>query len=158
MNVTFACSRCDQAARVDVPGSADSLACPHCQGRIQFPHGAWSHGQLSRCLVCPCTELFLRKDFPQRLGVAIVSVGFLGSTIAWYYHWIFTAYAALFATALLDVVLYFFVGQALVCYRCQAHYRQVAGLDLHSPFSLETHERYRQQAARLAEQSLGGTP
>jgi hypothetical protein len=100
----------------------------------------------------------LRKDFPQRLGVAIVALGFIGSTIAWYYYWIYTAYAVLFATALLDVVLYFFVPAALVCYRCQAHYRHVAALDLHSPFSLETHERYRQQAARLAEQSLGGTP
>jgi hypothetical protein len=107
-------------------------------------------------VVCPCTELFLRKDFPQRLGVAIVAAGFIGSTIAWYHHWIYTAYAALFATALLDVVLYLFVPMALVCYRCQAHYRQVDGLESHSPFSLETHERYRQQAARLAERQAAG--
>jgi hypothetical protein len=152
MNVTFACPRCEQAARVAVADADRSLACPQCRARISFPEGAWTGGRLSRCLVCPCTELFLRKDFPQKLGIAIVAVGFIASTIAWYYYWIYTAYAALFATALLDVVLYFFVPQALVCYRCEAHYRQVAGLESHSPFSLETHERYRQLAARLAEQ------
>jgi len=81
-----------------------------------------------------------------------VGVGIIASSVAWYYHWIITAYAALFATALLDVVLYFFIPQALVCYRCHAHYRQLADLESHSLFSLETHERYRQLAARLAEQ------
>jgi hypothetical protein len=45
--------------------------------------------------------------------------------------------------------LYQLVGFALVCYRCHAHYRGVRGLDSHAPFRLETHERYRQQAARL---------
>jgi hypothetical protein len=43
------------------------------------------------------------------------------------------------------------VGDSLVCYRCQAEYRQLPSLAEHGPFRLETHERYRQQAARLAQ-------
>jgi hypothetical protein len=39
----------------------------------------------------------------------------------------------------------------LNCYRCQAQYRDVPGLENHGGFDLETHERHRQQVARLAE-------
>lgn len=149
MNLTFACPRCERPARLEVAESARKIDCPHCAAELPIPANAWVGGRLTRCLVCPCKDLFLRKDFPQRLGVGIVAVGLIGSTIAWYFYWIYTAYGILFATALLDVVLYWVVGQALVCYRCGAHYRGLAGLTSHAPFNLETHERYRQEAARL---------
>jgi hypothetical protein len=83
------------------------------------------------------------------LGVSIVVVGFIASSIAWGFHMIYTTYAILFATALIDVTLYFLVGNVLQCYRCRAEFRQLADLSRHEPFHLETHERYRQQAARL---------
>jgi hypothetical protein len=105
-----------------------------------------------RCLVCPSTDLFLRKDFPQRLGVGIVTVGILASCITWAMSEIVATFAILFATALVDVVLYLVVPDALMCYRCGAMYRQASGTG-HEPFNLETHERYRQQAARMADHS-----
>jgi hypothetical protein len=135
MNVTFDCPRCDEGARVDVPEGAKSLACPHCQHALRFPDGAWKDGRLSRCVVCPSTDLFLRKDFPQSLGVGVVVLGVVSSTIAYYFGHIYLTFACLFACAAIDFVLY--------------HYRLLAGLDAHSPFNLETHERYRQEAARL---------
>ena len=59
-------------------------------------------------------------------------------------------FAILFATALVDVVLYLIVPDALMCYRCGAQYRMAEGMARHGAFNLETHERYRQQAARMA--------
>jgi hypothetical protein len=41
------------------------------------------------------------------------------------------------------------VGNALMCYRCGAQYRGVAEMESHGQFNLETHEKYRQLAARL---------
>jgi uncharacterized protein YbaR (Trm112 family) len=149
MNVTFDCPHCDQAARVDVPDGGKALACPHCSGTLRFPDGAWKDGQLSRCVVCPSTDLFLRKDFPQSLGVGVVVLGIVSSTIAYYFGYIYLTYGLLFACAAIDFLLYYVVGQALVCYRCHTHYRMLDGLDAHAPFNLETHERYRQEAARL---------
>lgn len=99
--------------------------------------------------MCPSTDLFVRKDFPQRLGVLIVAVGIIGSSIAWYQGNLLWTYGVLFATALIDVLLYVFVGDALMCYRCQAQYRGVAQMDSYQLFDLETHERYRQLAARM---------
>jgi len=106
---------------------------------------------LSRCLLCPSTDLFIRKDFSQSLGVAIVIVGIVLSSAFWAYRMPFWTYSVLFATALIDVVLYFTVGNVLQCYRCQAQYRGVPGLENHSGFDLETHEKHRQQKIRLAQ-------
>jgi hypothetical protein len=150
MNVTFSCPTCQRAARLEVEPGARQLECPHCQQAIGIPTDAFDGPALTRCLVCPSTDLFVRKDFPQRLGVALVAIGIIGSSIAWGYGWLIVTFAILFATALVDVVLYLVVPNALMCYRCNAQYRSVEGLDRHGAFNLETHERHRQQVARMA--------
>ncbi len=91
----------------------------------------------------------MRKDFPQRLGVTIVSIGILASCVSWAYQEVKITFGILFLTAIVDVVLYLVVPCALMCYRCGAQYRQVPGLDAHGSFNLETHERHRQQKARM---------
>mgnify|MGYP001362427607 CR=1 FL=1 len=91
----------------------------------------------------------MRKDFPQRIGVGLVVVGILGSSIAWAYGHLYFTFGILFATALADVLLYTFVGEQLMCYRCHAEYRGVGDLESHQPFNLETHERHRQTTARI---------
>jgi hypothetical protein len=101
--------------------------------------------------------LFVRKDFPQRLGVAIVVTGFVISCITWNYYLTYATFAVLFATAAIDVVLWFLVPNCLNCYRCDAQYRGLSGLDRYQPFNLETHERYRQQEIRLR-QTAGRAP
>jgi DNA-directed RNA polymerase subunit RPC12/RpoP len=152
MNVTFTCPDCNQDSRADVSTIDRALRCPHCHAAIGFPDDAFDAHGLARCLVCPSRELFVRKDFPQRLGVAIVVVGLLASCVAWYYYSLFWTFGILFATAAIDVLLYLVVGDALVCYRCGAQYRSADGLDRHKAFDLQTHERYRQQQARLEKQ------
>ena len=104
--------------------------------------------RLNRCLVCPSTELFVRKNFPQRLGIAIVVVGLAMSCVAWGYRDLFWTFGILFSTALLDVILFFVVPDCLTCYRCGARYTGTDGMSEFGNFNLETHEKYRQQAAR----------
>lgn len=158
MNVTYACPRCDQAVRTDVADGAREIVCPACRVPITIPAGAFEAGHVNQCLVCPSTDLFVRKDFSQRLGVGIVTLGFAASCVTYFFHMIYWTYAILFATAAVDVVLYFLVPNCLNCYRCDAQYRGLAGLDEHEAFNLETHERYRQQAIRLREAAAGGKP
>lgn len=151
MNVTFACPACGAVSRVEFSGETPAIGCSHCAEKLLIPAGAVEGEQVHRCLVCPSTELFVRKDFSQRLGVTIVVAGLAASCVTWYWHELLATFAILFATAAVDFVLYFFTGNSLQCYRCHAEYRGVEGLEKHEPFNLETHERYRQQAARLAE-------
>ena len=151
MNVTFTCPHCQSTSRSAVEPAAAELVCGACGQAIAMPAGAIDREQLHRCLICPSTDLFVRKDFPQRLGVWIVTLGIIGSCVAWGYYERWLTYAILFATALADVVLYAVVPNALMCYRCGAQYHGAPDLEPHSPFDLEIHERYRQQKARLEE-------
>ena len=47
----------------------------------------------------------------------------------------------------------FWVGDAVVCYRCNAHYRGVVPRDAHRPYELVIGERYRQE--RIRREQLG---
>ncbi len=154
MNVTFACPRCEQTCVREASAEQSGLRCPHCQLEIAQPPDAFQDGRLDRCLVCPSTDLFVRKDFPQRLGVAIVVVGFAISCVTWYFYLTYLTFAVLLATALVDFALFAIVGESLTCYRCGAQYRQVEGLKNYSGFNLETHERYRQESARLSQTAV----
>jgi hypothetical protein len=149
MNVTYNCPACSRTARTRLTAESNQLACPHCQQQITIPAGAVKDQQIHRCLVCPSTELYARKDFPQRLGVALVIAGFIGSSIAWANYHVLWSFAILFATALVDLLLYVVMGQSLTCYRCHAQYRGFEEIERHGGFDLETHERYRQMAARM---------
>ncbi len=132
------------------PGESE-FSCAGCGQSFPVAPTALDGERLSRCLVCPSSDLFVRKDFPQRLGVGIVTLGIVASCVAWGYYRTYLTFAILAATALIDVALYWVVPNALMCYRCGAQYRGAPGLDSHAPFNLETHERHRQQKARLAE-------
>jgi DNA-directed RNA polymerase subunit RPC12/RpoP len=149
MNVTYHCPACSQTVRSQVSAESDHFACPRCHQQIKIPSGAITAQQIHRCLVCPSTELYARKDFPQRLGVALVIVGFVGSSIAWANYQVLWTFAILFATALVDLVLYIVMGESLTCYRCHAQYRGFEEIERHGAFDLETHERHRQLTARM---------
>jgi DNA-directed RNA polymerase subunit RPC12/RpoP len=153
MNVTYRCPNCQQTTQADF--GPQVVACSRCGTQVEVPAGAVTDDRLTRCLLCPSTELFVRKDFSQTLGVTIVVIGFVISSVFWYYRMPLWTYGVLFATALIDVVLYLTVGNVLQCYRCQAQYRGVPGLDQHEPFDLETHEKHRQQQARLPQAGRG---
>jgi hypothetical protein len=156
MDVTFRCPHCDHTARAEFGPQRPDIACPSCRASWPVAAGLCTD-QLRQCLICPSTELFIRKDFSQSLGVAIVVIGIVISSIFWAYHMPIWTYAVLFTTALIDVVLYLTVGNVLQCYRCQAQYRDVPGPENHGGFDLETHEKHRQQRIRLAQQSKAGT-
>lgn len=163
MRITYACPSCDATVTQLGAEVARSLVCSRCGAEVEVPADAisWTNAAggtaeqeiglpvLRRCLVCPSKELFLRKDFPQRVGVAIVVVGFAASCVTWFWQMLVPTFAILFGTAFVDVVLYFVMPECLICYRCNARYRGAGGT--HGNFDLETHERHRQQRIRLEE-------
>ncbi len=149
MFVTFRCVQCDQTSRAPIEGQP--VVCRHCGATASRTGEVPADGRLERCLVCPSQELFVRKDFPQGLGLAIIGTGFVLSSIALAWHQSILSLAILIASAAVDGLLYLWMGTVLTCYRCHAEYRDVTNMDRHPTFRLEVHERYRQQAARLAE-------
>ena len=146
MNVTFACPHCDAPARIEV-ADASEWRCPACTHRLPIvPPDAALH----TCAICGNHELYKKKDFPHWLGMSILVVACAASvfTYGWYEKWL--TWAILIGSALFDGVLYLCVGDAVVCYRCHAHYLHVAATGDHKPFELTIGERYRQERLRHA--------
>lgn len=160
MRITYACPACHATVAVDAVETRGTLDCPACGAGIEVPGDAFAPGtppRLLRCLVCPSTELFVRKDFPQRIGLAIVVAGLAASCVAWAWRELVLTFAILFGTALVDVVLYLVMPDCLSCYRCGARYRGAGVRGSFGGFDLETHEKHRQQAARLRAGSAHGS-
>jgi DNA-directed RNA polymerase subunit RPC12/RpoP len=151
VQVSYACSKCDASVTVELSESSHEIGCPHCGQSLAIPPGAVRNGDIHRCVACPSEELYIRKDFPQQLGITIVVIAIVLSSIAWYYHQVALTYAILFVSALLDFGLWMAMGNLLQCYRCQAQYRGLTSLENHEAFNLEVHEKHRQQMLRLRE-------
>ena len=99
---------------------------------------------LTACPNCGCRDLFIRKDFPQKLGLAIVvvaAVTFLA--LAARPHTFHLGVYALLAAVVIDAALYFFVPKITTCYRCRADFRGVPLNREHHTFELAKAEKYR---------------
>lgn len=157
MQLDFACPQCGESARCEVTDSVNSLQCPRCGWSRHVSETDLQTDGPVRCFVCGCYDLWRQKDFPPRLGLAVVGLGALLSTIAWSFYWIKTAIGILMVFAIADLMLYSLMRDVLVCYRCGARHRRV-NPDEDSPrFDLELAERYRQEAKRLKNSATHGT-
>jgi hypothetical protein len=120
-----------------------SMTCPRCgqEHPIAVTTKMKEENLVDRCAVCNATELFIRKDFPQGLGLSIVVVF---GVIAIYYFTIsvLIAWSILAAAIALDVVIYFFLGKLTACYACRAEYRKCRLDPQHEGFDLATSEKY----------------
>ncbi len=103
---------------------------------------------LAGCGICGNHELYKKKDFPHWLGLGILTIACVASvfTYGWYEKWL--TWAILIGSAVIDGILYLGVGDAIVCYRCHAHYRGFTATANHKPFELTVGERYRQERIR----------
>ena len=158
MELTYSCRKCAAIDRVAKIEDASQTTCPAC-GEIRAVHReAFDQGNLRCCAVCGTEDLYIQKDFPQRLGIVIVVVGFAISSVFWYYERPLWTYAILLTSALLDMVLFYRVPNVTICYRCLVQHRGVgsnpvdeAGRPRFKPFDLAIGERYRQERFRIEE-------
>ena len=149
MNVTFNCTNCQMTTRAQLCLGAELLVCRNCSAEIPLKSNAMEGPRVQLCPVCATVDLYIQKDFPQLLGLAIVGLGIVLSSIAWWQYWYPTALGILLLTAALDLVLYYLVGDVTVCYRCLSQYRGAERNPDHQAFDLEVGERYRQERLRL---------
>jgi hypothetical protein len=146
VNVRFPCPTCEFPARVAIPGPGE-WRCPDCDHRTPFT-SVEVDPALTTCAVCGNAELYKKKDFPHGLGLAVLAGAFLISTITYGLYEKWPTWAILIGSAAFDGLLYLWVKDVIVCYRCNAHYRGFPSRDHHKPFELGIGERYRQEKAR----------
>lgn len=162
MQLAFQCSRCEAVNRTNISTTKRDVACTNCDWSrtfaaddIETSSSDSGSDELmpKRCLVCGCEDLWRQKDFPAQLGLLMVALGAILSTIAWSQYRPVWAIGILMVFALVDLVLYTIMPDVLVCYRCEARHRHGKFGEEHPKFDLEVAERYRQQALRMEEAS-----
>lgn len=124
-------------------GAGESITCPRC-GRthpLKVTDSIRRHQSIDRCAVCGGSELFIRKDFPQRIGLTVVIVAGLASVYFLRTNFML-AYGILAAAVLVDLALYLVIGRVTTCYACRAEYRGGRLNPTHEGFDLATSEKY----------------
>ena len=146
MNIRFPCPACEEPARLETPLPAE-WSCPKCDRALRLnPENA--DPTLTACAVCGDPELYRKKDFPHGLGLAILTLACLASTVTYFLYQQWWTWGILIGSALFDGLLYLIVRDVVVCYRCDAHYRGLPPGPEHKPFELTVYERYRQEQMR----------
>lgn len=124
--------------------------CAHCDHRLRVET---PDAELTTCVLCGNPELYKKKDFPHWLGMTILIVACLASVVTYAVYAKWWTWGILLGSAMIDGVLYLCVGDAIVCYRCNAHYLGFDAKDSHRPHDLGVAERYRQE--RIRKEQLG---
>ena len=144
MKVTLACPACDQPAITPIDQACD-WQCGACDHRLHLPA---ADKELPTCLVCGNHELYKQKDFPHWLGMTILIVALVLSTLTYYSYEKWWSWSFLIGSAIIDGAMYLMVGDVVVCYRCQAHFRGFTPTTAHLAFEIAIGERYRQEKIR----------
>lgn len=158
MQISFDCPKCLQSARGEVTSASRAVMCPECNWSRPIGDGELDGELPRRCLSCGCQDLWRQKDFSQKLGVTIVAIGVVLSTLAMMYMQPELSLGILMAFALADMILYIVMPDCLVCYRCHARYRRIPDMQKVGTFDLEVNERYRQEAIRLKQAEQSAAP
>jgi hypothetical protein len=146
MRLTFQCPACSRTVATTVSPKSTSIRCA-CGWQRNIDDGSWDRDQPCQCLACGNADLWRQKDFPQRLGIAIIAVQIVLTTLFWSWHRPVWTYTTLIVFAVLDMMLFAVLPDVLVCYRCRARHGTSGGED-RTTFDLETAERYRQERLR----------
>ncbi len=134
--------RCRGWVRLSAGGGAGP--CDAC-GAVRNPcldPALASGGRVEICPACGGREFFTRRDFPQRLGLAVVVVAALVACICFYFQRLVWGWGVLAAAVLIDTIAALLVGRVTVCYRCRAEIRGAGYNPDHGPFDLATSEKY----------------
>jgi hypothetical protein len=150
MELTFACPSCGLVGQVPGLENADRAVCRRCGTGRPLHVEAIVDSRLEACPWCLGSDLYIQKDFPQALGLAVVVTQFAVSTVFWYYEKVLATFSVLIGSALLDWALYPRVPDLTVCYRCSCQVRGVGSNPdgRFQPFDLAIGERYRQERIR----------
>lgn len=125
----FRCPECDEAIGAALAPDARSVPCPRCGAVTRLKEGALDgEGRLVRCPVCGMEDFWLKKNFRLEHGCAILVVAALLMDA--------TYQLSMPVAVLLDFVLYQFLGDVAVCYRCASEVRHTRRNPAHGAYDL----------------------
>jgi len=135
MRIRTQCHACGLPFRTKLQREDRTLTCPNCSDQLPIDLRGWSTADPSKieaCLLCDCRHLYRQRDINRALGCLLVAIGAV--LVPWTYG------LSLIVLALVDLVLYFRLPEAVVCYRCDTVYRDARPSDRQTAFDLLKHD------------------
>ncbi len=110
------------------------LPCPNCQHAREVAADGWdaAAAKVDRCPLCGCDHLYRQRDFNRTLGCVLVIIGIL--LVPWTYG------LSLIVLSGVDLVIYYMLPFAVVCYRCDTVYRDARPGPRQGEFDLLKHD------------------
>lgn len=112
---------------------------------------------LTTCSQCGNAELYRQKDFPQWLGMSLLTVACLVFFVFALLYQYAIAWSVLLGSAAIDGLIYLIVGDVVVCYRCGTKHRGWPSRKF-APFELTAAEKYRQERIRREQLQAENSP
>ena len=147
------CVQCRLRHREALPQCALTRSCRECStenvltgAKLLAQEGGVS--AVRACAACGAPDLWDRRDFPQRLGWALVILGATGAVLFWAAGHPFYTIGLFTLFALFDAAAHWFTPPVTVCYGCMGEMRGVA--PDHGGFDLHRAEEYAQSLDGLA--------
>ena len=144
MQILAKCPKCDAGLPVSAIEAPSAIRCGRCGSDIPLTisEAVRADSAVDSCPVCTGTDVYVRKDFDPKVGLAVVIIGALISAVFYWFGRDLIAYSILAGAALIDLVVYGRLKDVTVCYRCHTEFRGVyqrraPAFDLHTADVLE---------------------
>jgi ribosomal protein S14 len=120
---------------------------------LHWEHAVDEAGHLRRCVACGCRHVFVRKDFPQRAGLALVILAAGASVVLFALGQVALSIGVLLAAVVVDQIIGRFTSACVVCYRCRSEFRDLEISPEIEPWNLAIGEKYRPVRVQNADES-----
>lgn len=139
MEINTFCPDCENGIFLHEMPPAGLIPCKRCgKGREATGNGQLDgKGSVVRCGLCGCGEFYQQKDFNTKLGLWLIGLMVAAALI--FNRWFIQI---LVGFAVLDLGLYFGLGNILICYDCRAIYRGFPIPPTVGGFDLKIHDKY----------------
>ena len=127
MKIQFLCPHCKHELEFE-DLSQDESPCPLCQKtiRLRITERMRRDNMVDHCAVCDCNTVYVQKDFNRTLGVSIFVAGAILFLLCAWKNRLVEGTLVWAAFVLADGLLYKFLPDVTICYKCYAQYREVA--------------------------------
>ena len=119
-------------------------SCPLCHEpiRLRITERMRRDNVVEGCAVCDCNKVYVQKDFNRTLGVTIFAAGALLFLLCAWKNRLIEGTLVWAAFVVADTLLFKFLPDVTICYKCYAQYRQVARNPDNQAFELGLAEKY----------------
>lgn len=144
MEINTFCPACENGIFLYEMPKPGTIPCKRCdKGREATGNGELdAQGALQKCGLCGCTEFYRQKDFNTKLGLWITALILGSALVLLLMNDLKVGFSILVGGALLDLALYFGLGDIVLCYNCRAIYRGMPISPRVEGFDLKIHDQY----------------